>query len=58
MKRIVLAAAATVMLATMAGASSITFSIPNLTFPPSPDVTVTKDCVTPEATSGVCLTQE
>ena len=55
MKRIALVTATTQMPATAGGFS---FSLPNLSFPPAADVTVSKDCVSPDATSGLCMVQE
>ena len=58
MKRIALATATTQMLAMSATAGGFSFSLPNLSFPPAADVTVSKDCVSPDATSGLCMVQE
>ncbi|WP_187292536.1 hypothetical protein [Octadecabacter antarcticus] len=58
MKRIALITATTLMLATSATAGGITFSLPNLSFPPTADVTVNKDCLSPDAATGLCIVQE
>ena len=57
MNRILLAAATTVLLATSAGAGQITFSLPNLTFPPHDGATVTKSCLESGAMAGLCAPQ-
>ncbi|MCF2871713.1 hypothetical protein L0664_11605 [Octadecabacter sp. G9-8] len=57
MKNLFLAALTTVALGSAAHAGSITFSIPNLTFPPTSDVTVGKDCLPQTATPATCLPQ-
>lgn len=54
MTRTALAALAAIFLASSASAGSITFSIPNLWFPPSDDTTVTRLCTDFDATSEVC----
>lgn len=58
MKRIALMTATTLMLATSASAGGFAFSLPNLSFPPASDVTVGKDCLPTNTTSGVCVLQE
>ena len=58
MKNIALAALTSVLLASSATAGGITFSLPNLTFPPVPETTVTKDCQSFDVTNGVCSEQE
>ncbi len=58
MNRIFLAATTTVLFASAATASSITFSFPDLTFPPAPDTTVTQDCQSFSATAQTCTDQQ
>ena len=58
MKRIALAAVTAALLATSATAGGITFSLPNLTFPPASDTTVMKDCLVTDATTVDCIPQE
>jgi len=58
MKRIALAAAASLMLATSATAGGIAFSFPTLTFAPTSDVTVSKDCLTTNITATTCSLQQ
>ena len=58
MKRIVLATATSLLLATSATAGGIAFSFPTLTFPPAADVTVSKDCLSTSATTAACIPQE
>lgn len=58
MKRIALMTATTLMLATSASAGGFSFSLPNLSFPPAADVTMGKECLPTNTTSGVCLPQE
>ncbi len=58
MKRIALVTATTLMLATSATAGGITFSLPNLWFPPASDITVNKDCASVDALTGLCIAQE
>ena len=57
MKNLILASLTTLALASAASAGSITFSIPNLSFPPTQDVTVAKDCLPNSAATDVCLPQ-
>lgn len=55
MKLTLIAAVTTIMLGTSASAVQITFSLPNLTFPPSDGATVTKDaCTAPGVADGLC----
>lgn len=58
MKSIVLATATTLIIATSASASGMTFSLPNLTFPPADTVTVTKDCLSLDTTAPTCPAAE
>ena len=58
MKTLISATALGLMIATSATASSITFSLPNLQFPPkTPDI-VTQDCPSFDAAADTCETQE
>lgn len=57
MKNLLLAALATVALGSAASAGSITFSLPNLSYPPSSDVTVAKDCMPDSNTINACIPQ-
>ncbi|MDA9207743.1 hypothetical protein N9O61_02540 [Octadecabacter sp.] len=54
MKRTVFTFAAGLMMATSANAGGIVFDLPNLEFPAPETVTVAKDCVLPDAQSGLC----
>ncbi len=58
MKRIALIAATSLMLATSANAGGLSFSLPNLSYPTAADVTVAKDCLPQDVTSGLCTPQE
>ena len=58
MKTLLMITATTLFLATSSSAGSITFSIPNLWFPPSDDTTVAKDCLPSGATTVQCEIQE
>lgn len=58
MKRLVLAAATVLALASSASAGGMAFSLPNLWFPSSDDVTVSKSCLSSDAASTVCAPQE
>lgn len=57
MKRIAFAAATSVMIATSATAGSFSFSLPNLDFAPTNDVTVAKDCLPTTGAIAVCTPQ-
>jgi hypothetical protein len=57
-ERNALVTATTLMLATSATAGSFSFSLPNLSFPPTADVTASKDCVAPAETTGLCIVKE
>ena len=57
MKNLVLAALTTAALASSASAGGISFSLPNLSFPPAQDVTVEKDCLPNTAATDACLPQ-
>jgi hypothetical protein len=57
MKNLLLVALTTAALATSATAGSITFSIPNLTFPSTQDVTVAKDYLAGLDATAACLPQ-
>jgi hypothetical protein len=46
------------LLASSASAGGISFSLPNLTFPPVSETTVTKDCQSFDVTDSVCAEQE
>lgn len=58
MKNLLLATLTTLALGTAASAGGITFSLPNLTFPSSDTVVVTKDCLTQTAPTGACIPQD
>ena len=58
MKTLVSAAALGLLFASSAAAGSITFSLPNLQFPPADAETVTQDCQSFDATSDTCIAQE
>lgn len=58
MTRTLLATALTVMLATSATAGGMSISLPNLWFPETPDVTVTKDCLPSATASSECDAQK
>lgn len=58
MKNIALAALTSVLLASSAAAGGISFSLPNLTFPPAPETTVTQDCQSFDVTESACTEQE
>ena len=58
MKNLMMITATSLLLATSASAGSITFSIPNLWFPPVDDTTVSKDSLTSDTTSVLAIPQE
>lgn len=58
MKRIALITATILMLATSATAGGTTFPPPNLSLPPTADVVLNKDCLSPDAATGLYIEQE
>lgn len=54
MTRLFAAAITAVLLGTSAGAGQITFSLPNLTFPPDKGVHVTRNCLAIGVMTGLC----
>ncbi|AKS44676.1 hypothetical protein SAMN05444287_2410 [Octadecabacter temperatus] len=58
MKNVALSALVSVMLASSAAAGGISFSLPNLTFPPVSETTVSKDCQSFDVTNDACSEQE
>lgn len=58
MTRIALIAATALMIAPMAQATGFSIDLPNLDFPPEPDVTVTRACTDLNVTSATCMVQE
>ena len=58
MKNITVAAITSVLLASSAAAGGISFSLPNLTFPPESESTVTKGCQSFDVTETACTEQE
>ena len=58
MKHFVLTAIASVFLASSATAGGISFSLPNLTFPPVSETTVAKGCQSVDVTTNACIEQE
>lgn len=58
MKNIALAALTSVIFASTASAGGISFSLPNLTFPPASESTVTQDCQSFDVTENACIKQE
>ncbi|SMX40044.1 hypothetical protein [Octadecabacter ascidiaceicola] len=58
MKNVTLAAVTSVLLASSASAGGISFSLPNLTFPPVSEPVVTQDCQSFDTSQNVCIDQE
>ncbi len=58
MKTLASAAAVSLLFASTAAAGGITFSLPNLHFPPADAETVTQDCQSFDATSDTCIVDE
>ncbi|MCF2905846.1 hypothetical protein L0666_12680 [Octadecabacter sp. CECT 8868] len=58
MKNLILTATAGIFLASAASAGGMSFSLPNLWFPPADDVTVTKDALSVDATTVTPLAEE
>lgn len=54
MKHLIIAALTAATLTTSTSAGGITVTLPNLTFPPSQDITIAKPCLPDAAATGHC----